>query len=213
VRVPIIVLVATTALACTLIGFRVGQRTEIHDGEMSKVDLQSGNTEVDRSQSGAPADRGLGQERQPTSTQQTPLVLPRMGSLDRRLINGEERLRGVLIKSVTSVRRLIVENCRHLHRAGDTDIEMDLHVAIRRGVFSILGASNIGVRRGAPLAEPAARCISQLFATPIEIGSPSPLSRVLPGLTGIPTRRWYGLEGTEGTVVATTRFTDRPDCN
>jgi hypothetical protein len=85
-------------------------------------------------------------------------------------------------------------------------------VAITGGVLSVLGVSNIGVRRGAPLDEPAARCIARLFATAIEIAGPNATVTALPGLTAAPTRRWFGMEGTEGTLVATARLSDQPDC-
>jgi hypothetical protein len=212
VKTVAVALATTTALAGALIGYRVGQRAEAHNAEMSKVDSHAGATDVNRSHLGdgasrVPEGRGRSPSMEPKS-----LDLPRMGSLDRRLVNGESRLNGVRIKTLTSVNKLITENCRHLHRKGDTEIEMDVQVAITEGVFSVLGVANIGVRRGAPLDEPTVSCITRLFATAIEIAGPKAAVTVLPGLIGAPTRRWYGMEGTAGTIVATARLSDQPDC-
>ena len=208
-----VALAAATALACTALGYRVGHDTEARSADMADMAPRTSgrSANVNRSRPVAPADREHGQVAR-ASTEPTRLVLPRMGSLDQRLVNGEVRLRGARIKAVTTVNRLVTESCRHLHQNGDTEIEVDVQLAISGGVLTILGVSNIGVRRGAPLDERAARCISQRFARPIDIADPNPAAGVSPGLTGAPGRRWYRMEGTAGTVVATARFTGRPDC-
>ena len=205
-----IALGAATVLSCTLVGYRIGRKANRPSGEIP--DQVATAVEDSVKTPGAAGKGGLERQPMPFSPARSPLALPKLGTLDQRLLNGELRLGGVRIKAVTTFHQVVTENCRHLHHNGDSEVEALLQLAIKEGIFTIASVSNVTVSRGAPLDERAASCISQLFARPMAIAGPNQIAPAFPGLTAKPTRRWYGMDGTAGTVVATARFMDRPEC-
>jgi hypothetical protein len=192
-----------------VIGHRLGASQS--DSEVMRVEARQGTQNLEQFPTRPESGGGRAQYR--GLPEDTPVVseLPRMGTLDHRLISGEVRLRGVRIKAVTAANRIAIQTCRHFQKSGDTEVEADVRLTIKGGVITIVGVSKLGVRRGAPLDDRAALCISQVFAKPIDIAGPN-RTGFRNGMTGPPGGRWHPLEGTEGTVVARVKLSSRPEC-
>jgi hypothetical protein len=145
---------------------------------------------------------------QPTIAQ--PVRLPPVGTLDERIIAGDEalgRLRDDLL------RKLILRSrpCRDLAQDGSTSLAVTLDVRVAAGVANVSRMAALTVTSGAPISPPVEACLRKVFADD-ELIRPRPLPPgTPPDQVAKYGGRWRGLGTFDGTLVLILSLSDQCD--
>lgn len=134
-----------------------------------------------------------------------PIELPALGTLDWRMLEGDDRVAILRKQARAAFMRYGREVCGPSHAAGDTWVEALLRVSLVAGTFRLMGVDAIQVKRGSPLNEPTRDCLARLFTPPLTIPPPRPPSGASPEHRV----RWVGFPDLDGDFMVELALGDK----